>query len=50
MARSKDVAKKAGIAYGVKKVLGGVTKLALIGTVSAAAMKVLRKDKAGSSA
>lgn len=47
MAKSKEVAKKAGIAYGLKKVLGGVTKLAMIGTVGAAALKVLRKDKAG---
>lgn len=45
MANTKEVAKKAGIAYGLKKVVGGATKLAMIGAVGAAAMKVLRKDR-----
>ena len=41
---SKEVAKKAGIFYGVKKLVGGLTKLAMVGAVGAAVMKVMRKD------
>jgi len=40
----KDVAKKAGFFYGVKKLVGGATKLAMVAGVGAAVVKVLRKD------
>ena len=43
---SKEIAKKAGIFYGVKKLVGGLTKLAMVGAIGAAVVKMVRKDDA----
>ncbi|HVL98607.1 MAG TPA: hypothetical protein VM324_04875 [Egibacteraceae bacterium] len=42
----KDAAKKVGIFIAVKKLLGKVTKLAVVAGVGAAVIKVLRGEKA----
>lgn len=42
--KGKDVAKKAGILYGTKKVVGKVSKLAVVAGVGAAVVKILRRD------
>lgn len=41
----KDVAKKAGIVVAAKKLVGGLSKLAMLAGVGAAVLKVLRRNE-----
>lgn len=45
MADKKEVAKKAGIVVATKKVLGKLTKLAVVAGIGAAVVKVLRRQE-----
>lgn len=45
MSDKKDVAKKVGIFVVAKKVLGKITKLAVVAGIGAAVVKILRGDE-----